>query len=228
MPNKLIALSLCVLILLSLCACKSETTQAEQTQAAQNSSSASNNSSNKPTSSVSSNSSALKQWQFAYLDYATIKNSNYVSFALVYIDNDDIPELYMSGNDEATGDAVCSIKNGTIIEQQLGRIGGGSYIEKSGKFANQNGNMGNLYTDVYTLNNGKFTKVLSASKFEKIETLENGDLEIAYDYCIGDKRVNTPDYDKAISDAFDFKNAKRLNENAVTYEEFKQLVENYK
>ena len=88
--------------------------------------------------------------------------------------------------------------------------------------------MGVLYTDVYTLKNGNFTKTLSASKYEKIETLENGDLEIAYDYCIGDKLVNTPDYDKAISDAFDFKNAKRLNENAVTYEEFKELVENYK
>ena len=45
---------------------------------------------------------------------------------------------------------------------------------------------------------------------------------------IDDEKVDKADYDDAISNAFNFDKATRLNKDAVEYEEFKKLVENYK
>ena len=49
-------------------------------------------------------------WKTAYLNFLEQEKDSHRSYALVYIDGDDIPELYLSGRDEATGDSVCSSK----------------------------------------------------------------------------------------------------------------------
>ncbi len=96
------------------------------------------------------------QWKAAYLTYLEENKDTYVSFALVYLDDDEIPELYLSGNCEAVGDAVCSWQSGKIAEVHLNRIDGGSYAERSGVLINQNGNMGHSYTHVYQLTGDGF------------------------------------------------------------------------
>ena len=231
MFKKIISITLVVLMSLGLCACAddSDTAKKEPTLTVSSNNSSQNDTETSETESFESNDLlSLGEWQMAYLDYISTRKDDYAFYALVFIDNDNIPELYMSGYNEATGDSVCSIRNGAIIEQRLNRVGGGSYIKKSGRFANQNGSMGVLYTDVYKLGEAGFSQKFSAFSAEVIGKEENGDLKLDYEYYVNDEKVDKADYDDANSDAFNFDKATRLNKDAVEYEEFKKLVENYK
>ena len=164
------------------------------------------------------------EWKTAYLNFLEQEKDSHNSYALVYIDGDDIPELYLSGIAEATGDSICSYKNGAIVEQQLNRIGGGWYIEKSGNVINQNGNMGHIYTHVYKLNEDGFILTFEALSAERVEVLENDEYKLHYEYSIGDKTVNESEYKSAVNAAFNFENAIRLNENEVNYDAIRQQI----
>ena len=163
-------------------------------------------------------------WQTAYLNFLEQKKDSYLSYALVYIDSDDIPELYLSGNGEATGDSVCAYKNGAVVEQQLNRIGGGWYIEKSGTVFNRNGHMGQQHTHVFKLVKEGFVLTFEALSSERI----NDEYELHYEYSIGGKSVNESEYNSAVETAADFKNAVRLNENEVNYDTIRQQIMNFK
>jgi len=142
----------------------------------------------------------------------------------VYVDGDDIPELYLSGIAEAEGDSICSYINGTVIEQPLHRIGGGWYIEKSGTVFDRNGHMGQIYTHVYKLNENGFALTFEALSTERVEVLENDEYKLHYEYSIGDKTVNESEYNSAVEATFDFENAIRLNENKADYDTIQQQI----
>lgn len=171
---------------------------------------------------VSSSEKDLPEWKKAYLDFLDDKDGEYLSFALVYIDNDDIPELYMSGCCEATGDSISSFKKGKIVEQLLNRIGGGKYIRKDGKIYNCNGNMGYYQTHVYELDNNGFNQTFNAYLIEHL-----GDDKITYEYSVEDKLVSKEEYDAAINAVFNIDNSIRLNENAVSYDEIRRQILEY-
>ena len=162
----------------------------------------------------------------AYLDFLKDKQESHVSFALIYIDNDEIPELYLSGVCEAEGDMVCSFKNGVVVYQYLGRTHGGKYIERSGKLINQNGHMGNYYDNVYQLNKNGFSEILNASYTERYEDPGNGEYNVIREYLIGGTTVSEAEYNHAVSSAFDLSRAVRLDEGAVSYTEMIQLLQN--
>ncbi len=164
------------------------------------------------------------EWKTDYLNFLEQEKDSYQSYALVYIDSDDIPELYLSGIGEATGDSVCSYKNGAVVEQPLNRIGGGWYIKKSGTVFNRNGHMGQTYTHVYKLNENGFALTFEAHSVERVEVLENDDYELHYEYSIGDNSANESEYNSAVENAVDFENAVRLNENEVNYDTIRQQI----
>ena len=164
------------------------------------------------------------EWKTAYLNFLEQKKDSHNSYALVYVDGDDIPELYLSGKCEAGGDSICSYINGTVIEQPLHRIGGGWYIEKSGTVFNQNGHMGNIYTHVYKLNENGFALTFEALSVERVEGSKNDGYKLYYEYSIGDKSANESEYNSAVEAAFDSKNAVRLNENEVNYDTIRQQI----
>lgn len=168
------------------------------------------------------------EWKTAYLNFLEQKKDSHRSYALVYIDGDDIPELYLSGVAEAIGDSICTYKNGAVIEQQMNRIGGGWYIEKSGNLINQNGNMGHIYTHVYKLNEDGFMLTFEALSVERVEVLENDEYKLHYEYSIGNKSVNEAEYKSAIEAAFDFDNAVRLNKNEANYGTIRQQIIDFK
>lgn len=175
------------------------------------------------------------EWKTAYLDFIENNKNAYKSYALVYVDNDDVPELYMSGGCEAEGDRICSYKNGTIVDAYMNRIGGGEYIERGGSVINQNGHMGNCYTTVYKLDENGFTKTLSARVVEHLELVENKNPEdptrpwkeeyiSSYEYSIEGQPVSEEEYNAAIDAAFDFTNSLEFYDIAIPYEEIKQQI----
>ena len=160
------------------------------------------------------------EWKTAYLNFLEQKKDSHRSYALVYVDGDDIPELYLSGIAEAEGDSICSYINGTVIEQPLHRIGGGWYIEKSGTVFNRNGHMGQVYTHVYKLVEEGFVLTFEALSSESI----NDEYRLYYEYSIGGKPVTESEYNSAVETAVDLKNAVRFNENEVNYDAIRQQI----
>ncbi len=213
MFKKVVVLFLSLIILsLLMCAC-----QRNQTQ-------------DKESTKDSTNSTQITEkndtpeWKTAYLNFLEQKKDSHRSYALVYIDGDDIPELYLSGRSQATGDSICTYKNGEVVEQHLNRNGGGWYIEKSGNIINKNGTTGEIYTHVYKLNEKGFVLTFEALSVERVEVLENDEYRPYYEYSIGDKSVNESEYNSAVETAVDFENAVRLNENEVNYNTIRQQI----
>ena len=223
-------------ITMALCACQVTTQQNDkdllsnsQTGSAQDSLAENSN----PNTSNTKNDikGTFLDWKTAYLDFIESRESVYdfdYRYALVYVDNDDIPELYAMGVCEADGDLICSYKNGNVIEQHLGRRLGGKYVERSGIIINQNGHMGKYYDNVYKLDQTGFSLILNASYSERYVTLENNDFEIINEYFIDGKTVSKDEYNNAVNSAIDLSQTTEFYEKSVSYDVIKQQIEDCK
>ena len=174
---------------------------------------------------------ATPTWKEAYLTFlntATVKDYH-VSYALVYVDNDNIPELYLNGDCAATGDTVCTFINGSLVEQQLNRNNGGRYIERSGALYNCNGNMGYYTTHVYKLTAEGFSQTFYALMAEKsFEQWVNRDPMFSYEYFVENVPVSETEYNNATSTAFNYAQSKPLHENAVSYDQIVEQIKQHK
>ena len=207
---KVVVLFLGLMILVSvMCACQSEQT--------------SNNEKTKETSGFTEVYD-ICQWQTTYLDFLETHKNTHKSFALVYVDDDDIPEIYLHGIGEATGDSICTYKNGALIEQPLHRTGGGWYVEKCGKVININGHMGQTYTHVYELSEDGFKLIFEALSSEHI----NDENELYFEYSIGDMSVSESEYALAVKDAVELEDTVRFNDVEVDYDTIQQQIINSK
>lgn len=168
----------------------------------------------------------VSDWKKAYLKYLESAKESYGAYALVYIDGDDIPELYLNGDSEATGDAVCTYKNGKVIDLQLRRTWGGSYIPGSGQIMNVNGNMGYYTTDIYKLTGSGFVCVWSGLEEQEFIPSENDDEEGTFisTYSIGDQIVSETEYYAAIEAKFNTARAKELHDNTMSYAAIRQEI----
>lgn len=113
-----------------------------------------------------------QQWKQAYIKYITedwedlaSENSGSIfnifddiSYSLIYVDNDDIPELYISYPISAYGGKL-GLYNGEQLEIVPIYNGGFSYIERQGLFFNSAGNMDVYYNIVYAIENGKVIEI---------------------------------------------------------------------
>lgn len=69
-----------------------------------------------------------------YIDYLTgSENADYYEYALVYVDKDDIPELYKHGKQRPMRSEICWIYEGNVYSQWL-MIDGFEYHEKENLF----------------------------------------------------------------------------------------------
>lgn len=168
-------------------------------------------------------------WRTAYLNIIESRQEiDDGAYALVYIDSDDIPELYISGRFEADGDRIYSYKNGNILEQRLDRMYGGEYIERSGKIINKNGSTGTYVTHAYVLDNSGFTQTLNGYYSVRYEYIGDGKGDNTYNeirkYFINDEPVSEDEYHDAVNSSFDFSQSTKFYEKAVSYDEIKQLL----
>lgn len=170
----------------------------------------------------------LPMWKTEYLNFLKLQKENYESFALVFVDGDNIPELYLHGNCEAAGVAVCSYKNGRVIIQEMNRLGGACYTPKGGFMENFNGNMGYYSYNVYKLTATGFVNVFSGLMEEEIIDLENEEYDILYNYSIGDVFVSEEEFFTAAEAASNNSYMQPLDEKLVSYNTIRQQIINFK
>jgi hypothetical protein len=142
----------------------------------------------------------LPAWKTAYKNYINqIDPNEYEEFALIYIDEDNIPELYVMGTCEAAGELLCTYADGVVKDKIYGRIGGLSYAARTGRYKHFNGNMGMYALSLCTLKNGVFTTVISGTQEEDMEHYDPDTGDIPYLYTLEGEPVTEESFNKTIA-----------------------------
>lgn len=158
----------------------------------------------------------LPLWKTLYKNYATVRRNEFTHFALVYIDGDDIPELYMYGNSKAH---VGAARGNGMIGKDIDGVGGGNYQEKSGKFLNvsMEGNM--LVMRIYQL---------SDAIYELFYGREDKSVDPPAYYILNDTTpVNEETFKAEVAKYMDTTQTKFLHENALGYDAFVEQLINH-
>ena len=142
------------------------------------------------------------EWKNTLIDYVenyVDKNMN-IGYDLIYIDDNDIPELVEYGNCEAVGCRIGIVSGDTVNVKQFSRLGY-AYIEKGNVINNCDGLMGYYHDTVYEIKDGKLNLILDG-KYHDLNDVptqdENGNF--VYEYYIGDERVTKEIYEGKVEE----------------------------
>jgi len=145
------------------------------------------------------------EWRSAYYDYLLSKNlSGYVGYSLLYVNDDAIPELYLYGDCEATGQLYATYSNGQVNEVYLGRLYS-EYGEKQNVVVSSDGHMGYYYDIIYVIENGVFKQVHEGNYYDMYDGGGNVVLDSdgypLMEYVWDGETVSMQEYQKRLSDA---------------------------
>ena len=151
----------------------------------------------------------LAAWQQAYLSHLQQETGQWQGYNLIYINEDDIPELVEIGGSEAAGCGIVSFAVGAVSETQLDRLGF-TYIEKGNLLCNSDGHMDNYYDLVYSMADGRLTQIAAgyygAEDNSNLQLDENG--EPVYRYEWNGAVMPKEEYDQALHAVYDTSKAK--------------------
>lgn len=165
----------------------------------------------------------LPQWKQMYIAQATVWRTRYDHFALVYIDGDDIPELYMYGNNLSE---VCAFRSDPVnpekkvlISQRMNGMGGGNHHKKNGQFLNVCAEDGYLTMYVYEL-----TDIFRQTFFGREDKSVNPPA-----YYIGNYTgaVSEQEFKNTVNQYIDTSKIESLHQNALTLDAFVEYVKNF-
>ena len=149
-------------------------------------------------------------FQHAYVEY--LQNAEeedpFEGYALIYLDDDDIPEVVEVGSFEAMGCKILNYSNGEVRETQLNRLYF-SYIERGNLLCNSEGNMDNYYDLVYSIIDGEM--ILIAYGYYGAEDNSNVQFDEAgepiYVYEWNGVKMEKEEYEKELNAVYDTKKA---------------------
>lgn len=148
-----------------------------------------------------------------YLNTEVAPCAREVSFTFIYLDDDDIPEMFIDTGIEASGQAIIGYYDGEIVEGYFSRIGS-QYIEKSGLVYTNTGHMGFYPLDITKYENGEFTVIGSGIA---CFTDENSPDTLTYEW--EGEQVSEETFDSKVAEFYDLEQS-RYPDNFKTYNEF--------
>ena len=248
--KEITVLSCCLLLLLLLCcACglntpishSSSSSLQDQTSSIEESSASSSpsesssrtsvfvSSSSRSSSSTSVSSSAidmatLPAWKTLYIGNAQVFSKDYTQFALIYVDGDDIPELYMGGTSKNMIYSMSRIDEHAAISKQLDAQNTAYYIPKSGKLMNAFIDGDRLTMAIYQLD-GYFQPVFQGSEYKVI--LNDGSQSNLYYLNGNSSPVSEDTFKAAVAQHFDTDRAVKMSDHFMSLEELKTAILNW-
>ena len=145
-------------------------------------------------------------WNDAYFHYINESLADYPGFqySLIYLDDDDQPELFIQCDAEAAGEIVASFHNNKLNILHLSRIGS-IYIPHSGLIYNDCGHMDWYPVNIYKLTDGDFYRIgegiWGGLDWEGgVELNENGELDYQYEW--EGKRCSEEEFHTIINNIF--------------------------
>lgn len=143
-------------------------------------------------------------WKQVYSDYINrLSNSDYYNYALVYVDEDDVPELYMHGKQRPMSSELCWIYNDEVYSQKL-MIDGFRYYERENLFMSTGIQTGVQGDFVYKINGSEATQVHKGTASRLIQGQER--------FTWNGEDVSEDEYNSLRDEAFDFSKAKTVEE----------------
>jgi hypothetical protein len=174
---------------------------------------------------VSFEQSDINNWKQIYIDHIRGIQSapNYLvngagnpMLTLIYIDNDNVPEMFLNWGYTAGGSEVCTVYNDELVSVRTS-VGGILYIERDNIFIDEGGSQGTYPTAIYSINDGVF-EVLHSGRYQDpnygsrvytpgFDYFRDTDFQYFWD----DEEISKDDYKKALDAAFDRTNAVLVN-----------------
>ncbi|MCM1057569.1 MAG: hypothetical protein NC517_08180 [Firmicutes bacterium] len=147
------------------------------------------------TGRIKQDDSCPDEWQQAYLAYLeTDEYADAWTYSLIYVDDDDIPELVIDTGFEAGGLEILTFHDHVLNVWQSARLNV-TYIERGNLICNSDGNMGHYYDEIYTIRDGEWVYVDGGTWGDGptgIQLDENGDFIYVYNWSGED--VSEEDY----------------------------------
>lgn len=100
-----------------------------------------------------------ESWRDAYLDFIQeLENGDSYTYALIYVNDDEVPELVADSGFEAGGCKIVTFDGNEADVLQTSRLHF-DYVERGNALCNSDGHMGYYYDVVFTIENGKWVRV---------------------------------------------------------------------
>lgn len=154
-------------------------------------------------------------WKEKYAD--RIRRMDADQFALIYLDDDEIPEVYCASGQNAMRILTC--RDGEIKERSLHRDGL-IYLEKQGIYYTEGGNMGYFPMEIVKLEDGEFSVLAQGLWTSEYVTDENNpdQMKLVDTYQWEGTNVSAEEYYKNIDEIIERKNATKIS-GTVTKDE---------
>ena len=148
----------------------------------------------------------FETWQEAYIDFMNkpesiiwLNGDDWEEYSLIYVDDDDIPELYIYTGGMASGEFVISFYDGNLGVMNRGRIGL-RYIEYGGRLYSGAGNMGFHPCNVYLLEKGEFSEIGTGWLSENYDAEKE---YLDYDHFWEGSLMTEEEYEKCLNKLID-------------------------
>lgn len=106
----------------------------------------------------------VRNWQDAYTDYLMEQGGENDTYALIYVNNDSIPELVIDSGVEAQGCRILTYGAGQANVLTTRRLGF-TYIERGNRLCNSDGVQDSYYDDVYEIRDGRWVCIARGEYF---------------------------------------------------------------
>jgi len=145
----------------------------------------------------------FETWKEAYIDflhkmYVIESADDNWEYSLIYVDDDDIPELFIDTGFSVSGETVVSFYDGTIGTMNRCRSGMG-YIEYGSLLYNENGATGFYPCNIYRLEKGVFSEIGTGWCNDHCDAQGN----IYYEYFWEDNVVTEAEFEAHIDELID-------------------------
>lgn len=147
--------------------------------------------------------SKKENYKEAYLSYLDeFEDADKCTYSLIYVDDDNIPELVIDNGYEAAGCIVLTFHDGVLDEWQSNRLNF-TYIERGNLICNSDGHMGYYYDWVYTIQDGKWCYVdggVYGDPSDGPQFDENEDYIYVYQW--GEDEVSEAEYETRLNEVY--------------------------
>ncbi len=142
------------------------------------------------TTATPTQAAAKKNWKNLYARYLKKLDPSGQAFPggkFIYINNDSIPELYLTGNCAATGERLLTIYRNKVYDYRIDGHGSFSYVKKKNLLYISGGHMDNYFDCIAMLKKGKMVGLAGGcygANNMKLKVDKKGNLIYRY-YWIG-------------------------------------------
>ncbi len=150
-------------------------------------------------------------WEKAYSDFIEEDTKddtnarNNAEYQLIYIDDDDIPELWINYNTTYAGGKICTFDGGQVKSIPIWSDGEFAYLERGGQFYTSGGHMDYFWDSVYTLHDASFEEIVRGTC--EVLSWEKPAVSL---YKWGGEQVSKTQYQQKLASAFNFSDAKKI------------------